>query len=93
MSSPIAALAREQREAHGGTAKAFAELLGVSPQYLNDIERDRRAPGENFLYVFAEAMRLRHTAVFALAGRIGMGWRPDDYESAVRAMDGYLREL
>lgn len=44
---------RKWRGAKGLTQRALAELLGVHPQYISDIERGKRRPG------MAVAMRIR----------------------------------
>ena len=40
---------RSARKANGLTQIYVAGLMGVSPQYLNDIEHDRRSLGEKHL--------------------------------------------
>ena len=50
----------------------------ISPQYLNDIERDRRnPPGDHLLKQFAEALGLDEDYLYFLAGKL-----PSDMRSA-----------
>jgi transcriptional regulator with XRE-family HTH domain len=51
----------------------------ISPQYLNDIERDRRnAPSDHILQRLAEALDLPADRLYFLAGQI-----PSDIRSAI----------
>lgn len=57
--------------------KKLAELIkrddgeGISPQYLNDIEHDRRSPSSNSLVVqFAKILELDSDYLFYLAGKL-----------------------
>lgn len=46
----------------------------ISPQYLNDIEHDRRSPtSDHLIRQFAKALSLQEEVLFFLAGKI-----PDD---------------
>ena len=48
----------------------------ISPQYLNDIERDRRnPPSEDLIAQLAEALDLNADYLFYLAGQIPPGYR------------------
>jgi len=52
----------------------------ISPQYLNDIEHDRRRPSSDHLIrQFAKALDLQEDLLFVLAGKI-----PDDVRKRVR---------
>lgn len=56
----------------------------ISPQYLNDLERDRRnPPSEHFLKQFAQVLHIPDDYVFFMAGQ----W-PED----LRHPDGTLRQ-
>lgn len=53
------------------TQKALAEQIGISPQYLNDIELDRRAaPSDKAIDQFATVLNTSSDLLFILAGRI-----------------------
>jgi transcriptional regulator with XRE-family HTH domain len=52
----------------------------ISPQYLNDIEHDRRSPtSDHLIRQFAKALDLQEDLLFVLAGKI-----PDDVRKRVR---------
>jgi transcriptional regulator with XRE-family HTH domain len=52
----------------------------ISPQYLNDIEHDRRSPtSDHLIRQFAKALDLKEDLLFVLAGKI-----PDDVRKRVR---------
>lgn len=52
----------------------------ISPQYLNDIEHDRRNPtSDHLIRQFAVALELSEDMLFFLAGKI-----PDDVRRGVR---------
>ena len=53
-------LKRQQGEQ---TAQQFATRLGVSPQYLSDVYKGRRPPGESI----AAALRVEKAVVYTLA--------------------------
>jgi transcriptional regulator with XRE-family HTH domain len=64
----------EARKAIGLSQKELASQVKkedgepISPQYLNDIERDRRnAPSEHLILEFARAVKLKPDYLFALA--------------------------
>ena len=51
----------------------------ISPQYLNDIEHDRRSPtSDHLIRQFAEVLNIDEGGLFLLAGKI-----PDDLRSQV----------
>lgn len=55
----------------------------ISPQYLNDIEHDRRNPSSDHLIrQFAKALGLQEDLLFVLAGKI-----PDDVRKRVKNAD------
>jgi transcriptional regulator with XRE-family HTH domain len=63
----------------------------ISPQYLNDLEHDRRnPPAEHLLRQFAEALQLTPEYLFFVAGQFpadlrDRGYRPERVEAAFRA--------
>lgn len=67
----------DRRRALGISQKELAEKIKredgepISPQYLNDIERDRRSPSsEHIVKQFAEVLGLDMDRLYFLAGRI-----------------------
>jgi transcriptional regulator with XRE-family HTH domain len=73
----------EARRGKGLSQKELAALIqkeeggAISPQYLNDIEHDRRSPtSDNLIRQFAKALGEREEYLFVLAGKI-----PDDLRS------------
>jgi len=66
-------------------AMIFKEEDGaaISPQYLNDIEHDRRNPSSDHLIrQFAKALGIQEDLLFVLAGKI-----PDDVRRRVKNAD------
>ena len=69
------------RKAKGLSQKELASLVmkdeeggAISPQYLNDIEHDRRSPtSDHLIRQFARVLELDEAILFVLAGKI-----PDD---------------
>src|SRR3954471_26526 len=63
----------------------------ISPQYLNDLERDRRnPPSKDFLRQFAEVLHLNYETLAFAAGQYpeGLSYRaepPDRVQAAFRA--------
>jgi transcriptional regulator with XRE-family HTH domain len=52
----------------------------ISPQYLNDIEHDRRSPtSDHLIRQFAKALDLEEGLLFVLAGKI-----PDDIRKRIK---------
>jgi transcriptional regulator with XRE-family HTH domain len=45
-----------QRKQAGLTARAFARAVGVSPQFVNDVERERRLPSMETLGRMADVL-------------------------------------
>ncbi len=67
---------RQRRAELGMDAKVLADLLVISPQYLSDIEHDRRSPtDETFLERLAAAYQLPEAVVAFYAGVIPARWR------------------
>lgn len=55
----------------------------ISPQYLNDIEHDRRSPtSDHLIRQFAKALQLDEGSLFVLAGKI-----PDDVRRKVKNLE------
>jgi transcriptional regulator with XRE-family HTH domain len=68
----------------------------ISPQYLNDIEHDRRSPGSGHLIrQFAGILGLPVDHLFALAGRLPDDLRPQAHDAAtvVRAFANLRKTL
>ena len=69
----------------------------ISPQYLNDIERDRRnPPGDHLLEQFARELRLDKDYLYFLAGKVPSDVRsgtssPKQVVAAFRAFRRTLR--
>jgi len=74
------------RKAMGLSQKELAALVikdedggAISPQYLNDIEHDRRSPtSDHLIRQFAVQLRIDEGVLFLLAGKI-----PDDLRRQV----------
>lgn len=68
----------------------------ISPQYLNDIEHDRRSPSSgHLLRQFSSILNIPEDYLFALAGRLPDDVRPDtsDPEKVVAAFKSFRRTL
>lgn len=79
--------ARVMKEEDGGS---------ISPQYLNDIEHDRRSPSSGHLIrQFSGILKIPEDYLFALAGRLPDDVRPDtsDPEKVVAAFMSFRRTL
>jgi transcriptional regulator with XRE-family HTH domain len=78
------------RKALGLGQKELAALVmkedengAISPQYLNDIEHDRRSPSSGHLIrQFSGILQIPEDYLFALAGRL-----PDDLRAAISDPD------
>jgi transcriptional regulator with XRE-family HTH domain len=75
----------EQRRARGLSQKQLAERIqreeggSISPQYLNDIEHDRRSPSsDHMINEFARVLQLSANYLFYLAGRVPAAARHRD---------------
>ena len=69
----------------------------ISPQYLNDIERDRRNPPSEYLIgEFAQALRLDAEVLHYAAGQMPPelrdGYRPEDVKRAFAAFRKALEQ-
>jgi transcriptional regulator with XRE-family HTH domain len=67
----------------------------ISPQYLNDIERDRRnPPGEHLLVQFAVVLQLPEEYLYFLANQIPPKYRqvpPKDPLQVLQAFEAFAR--
>lgn len=90
MTSTSATFGQTIARARKGKAMSQKDLAGlilkeedgaaISPQYLNDIEHDRRSPtSDHLIRQFAAALKLSEDMLFFLAGKI-----PDDVRHAVK---------
>ena len=79
--------ARVKKEESGGS---------ISPQYLNDIEHDRRSPSSGHLIrQFSGILNIPEDYLFALAGRLPDDLRTDasDPDKVVKAFASFRRTL
>jgi transcriptional regulator with XRE-family HTH domain len=53
----VADALRNSRVSAGLTQRQVAEMLGVTPQFMSDIEQGRRALGEKYLSKLPDGMR------------------------------------
>ncbi len=68
----------------------------ISPQYLNDIERDRRNPPSDYLIErFAEVLRVSKDVLYHQAGEVPMDLRDADAdeERVVEAWTAFRKAL
>ena len=68
----------------------------ISPQYLNDIEHDRRSPSSGHLIrQFSGILKIPEDYLFALAGRLPDDLRTDatDRDKVVEAFANFRRAL
>ena len=85
-----------QKQVAAGTLKE--DGTAISPQYLNDIEHDRRnPPGENIVRQLADTLDLELDYLLFLAGRfpsdvLDMSRDRSDITTAMRAFRSSLRE-
>jgi transcriptional regulator with XRE-family HTH domain len=75
----------QQRRKRGLSQKQLAEQIrreeggSISPQYLNDIEHDRRSPSsDHMIKEFARVLGLSENYLFYLAGRVPAEARRSD---------------
>lgn len=62
----------------------------ISPQYLNDIERDRRnPPGDSFISRFAEVLEVPEEYFFFLAHEIPPKYRSDSPGNPARVLQAF----
>ena len=68
----------------------------ISPQYLNDLERDRRnAPSDHLINEFSRELNIPKDALYLCAGEIPPDIRclPVDQDVAVKAFKAFRRTL
>ena len=83
MKSNLGEYLYDLRKKSGKTIKVLKEELKISPQYLNDIENNKRIPSDKLLRNFAETYKLgvdEKTILFDLDGTLtdsqeGIFWR------------------
>jgi transcriptional regulator with XRE-family HTH domain len=62
----------------------------ISPQYLNDIERDRRnPPGENLIAQFAHVLEVPEEYFFYLAHQIPPKYRQDTPHNPLQVQEAF----
>lgn len=77
--------------------RELAAAVGISGQYLNDIEHDRRkAPPSLLIYDLADELKVPYEYLFVVAGRLPddvtvTGRGPAEVKAAVDLMREYLR--
>jgi transcriptional regulator with XRE-family HTH domain len=84
--SSLGRLIASARKARGLSQKELAELVikedgaPITPQYLNDIEHDRRSPSsDHIVQQFAKVLKLPADRLFAVAGVL-----PEDARDLVK---------
>lgn len=50
--------------------KDMAELLGISPQYLNDLEHDRRQPSDEVMRRYSGELKVNYDYMYFLIGKL-----------------------
>jgi transcriptional regulator with XRE-family HTH domain len=80
----------DARKSLGKSQKELAELVGISPQYLNDLERNRRNPPANLLDQFASNLGFPREYLDYVAGQLppemrGVVAKPEQVEAAFKA--------
>ena len=66
---------RHVREVRGHVQKDYANLLGISPQYVNDIERDRRTIPAIRISEFARVYGVTVESLFPLVVPVPAGYQ------------------
>lgn len=84
-----------EREKSQLTQKELAAKVGISAQYLNDIERGRRGPPPDYLIeVFINALKADNPDVFYYyAGRFPPDVRNLSPDVAIRAVKAFREQL
>jgi transcriptional regulator with XRE-family HTH domain len=92
----------EARKALGMSQKDLAAKItkedgeAISPQYLNDIEHDRRnPPSEDMIYQFAKELKLEPEVLFYLAGKLpqDLTKASAEHEKIVAAYQAFRKAL
>ena len=73
--SPLGEILARARKERGWSLRELADKVegesgNVSPQYLNDLEHNRRTPSESVIASLAHALKLDEVFLFHLAGRL-----------------------
>ena len=82
----LGSVIREKRKKSGMSQKQLAEKIkkedegSISPQYLNDIELERRTPPAYILDQLAELLELPLDDLYLLAGQFPSDLRPGEYD-------------
>jgi transcriptional regulator with XRE-family HTH domain len=77
---------RDKRKKLEISQKQLAEKVtkedgeSISPQYLNDIELERRSPPDYILDQFATLLELPRDDLYLLAGQLPSDLRPGEYD-------------
>lgn len=83
---------RQLRDDRGLTQKELADLLGVSPSYINKVERDRLHfgdyPSAKFIHKLAEELDADEDELLLLADKV-----PADIRQRIRERPEAFREL
>ena len=93
-------LVARRRKELGKSQKELASLIHkeegdpISPQYLNDLERDRRgAPGDHLMNEFARELDLSLDLLFNAAGELPPDLRGLDERTVEKAYAAFRRTL
>lgn len=88
------------RKSKGWSQKELAakvlkdDKTAISPQYLNDLERDRRgAPSDQLILAFAEVLDLDKDLLFYSAGEVSPDLRDRNGEHVKEAILAFRRTL
>jgi transcriptional regulator with XRE-family HTH domain len=86
---PFGELLREKRVAKGFSLRRFADLVGVSPTYLSQVEQGNvDPPTAERVTRIAELLEESADELVALAGRV-----PDDLPGIIRNQPTHMPEL
>jgi transcriptional regulator with XRE-family HTH domain len=92
-------LVRDARKHRQTSQKDLASKLKnrdgepISPQYLNDIELDRRMPPEYLVTQLAQRLGLDADLLHAMAGQLPMSAKRHSPERVAEAMKAFRRKL
>lgn len=82
------------RETHGLTQVELARELEVSPQFINDIEHDRRVPNRNMIAALSEELDIYSDVLWFSIGKIPPYMTAGDYsEKAIVAALAAMRNV
>jgi transcriptional regulator with XRE-family HTH domain len=95
--SSLGRLIASARKAQGLSQKELAELVvkedggSITPQYLNDIEHDRRSPSsDHIVRQFAKVLKIPADRLFAVAGVLPEDARDEVKKSTPEKVDRAL---